>query len=140
MNTNPFPGSEDGSPLHWHSEILESECLCYAQNILISLQYVQTCVTTSANSPERAQVTKLSALLIFSYGVSRERNTHLKIFACTASQMFAAVRKAILRRVVTGVLVTGVGVHTGVEIHNGSQESCVSHVYKKLGKKCTKKN
>jgi hypothetical protein len=39
--------------------------------------------------------------------------------------MFTAIRKAILTRLVTGILITGVGVHTGFRAHNGSPESCI---------------
>ena len=48
--------------------------------------------------------------------------------------MFAAVRKAILTRVVTGVLITCVGVHTGVKVRNDLPESCMPQRRKKRGK------
>jgi len=48
--------------------------------------------------------------------------------------MFAAIRKAILTRVVTGILITGVGVHTCFRAHNGSPQPCMPHISRMHGK------
>jgi len=48
--------------------------------------------------------------------------------------MFAAIRKAILTRVVTGILITGAGVHTGFRAHNGSPHPHMPHTCRVRGK------
>jgi hypothetical protein len=54
--------------------------------------------------------------------------------------MFAAIRKSILARIVTGVLITCVGAHTGVRVHDGSPESCVPQIIGSVEKNTMKKN
>jgi len=54
--------------------------------------------------------------------------------------MFAAIRKAILMRVVTGILITGFGVHTGFRAHNGSPQPCMPHIRRTRGKNVDEKN
>jgi hypothetical protein len=53
--------------------------------------------------------------------------------------MFAAIRKAILTRVVTGILITGAGVHTGFRAHNGSPQPSMPHTRRMRGKCICKK-
>jgi len=48
--------------------------------------------------------------------------------------MFARFSKAILMRVVTGVLMTGVGIHTGFRAHDGSTQPCMPHICRMRGK------
>jgi hypothetical protein len=50
--------------------------------------------------------------------------------------MFAAISKDILKRVVTGILITGFGVHTGFRAHDGSPKPCtrMPHIRRVRGK------
>lgn len=48
--------------------------------------------------------------------------------------MFARYGKAILMRVVTGILITGVGVHNGFRAHDDSPQPCMPHIRRMRGK------
>jgi hypothetical protein len=48
--------------------------------------------------------------------------------------MFTRFSKAILMRVVTGILITGVGVHTGFGAQDGSPQPCMPHTRRMRGK------
>jgi hypothetical protein len=54
--------------------------------------------------------------------------------------MFGGIRKAILTRIVTGILITTLGVHTGFRDHNGPLQPCMPHGRRMRGKNIYEKN
>jgi len=48
--------------------------------------------------------------------------------------MFGAIRKAVLTRIVTGILITGFGVHSGFRAHNDPPQPCMPHTRRMRGK------